>query len=113
VAAGTGPQGKLQHEKDEGAALELLKGRAVTDPKRPGGQVLTLKPKGAPKPQEKASTPPRHPRRPKRPAYTPPRACEPSLARFWMVMRSTGRRPQIRHLTLEATHEEARRIAEK
>jgi hypothetical protein len=28
-----------------------------------------------------------------------------------MVMRSTGHRPKVRHLTLEAAQEEARRIA--
>jgi hypothetical protein len=29
-----------------------------------------------------------------------------------MVMRSTGRRPKVRHLTLEAAQEEARQIAD-
>jgi hypothetical protein len=85
----------------------------VTGPKKLGRQVLTLKGKGAPKAQEKPAKPPapKPPPKPKGPAYTPPRACEPYLAAFWMVMRSTGRRPQVRHLTLAEAQDEARRIA--
>jgi hypothetical protein len=88
----------------------------VTDPKKPGRQVLTLKGKGgkdAPKPPDRpAKAPaPKPPPKPKGPAYTPPRALEPYIERFWMVMRSTGRRPQVRHLTLVEAQEEAQRIA--
>jgi hypothetical protein len=42
---------------------------------------------------------------------SPPRTQEPFLERFWMVMRSNGRRPKVRHLTLEEAREEAQRIA--
>jgi hypothetical protein len=85
----------------------------MTDkPKRP---VLTLKgrKKAAPAAPEKPQRPaaPKAPPKLKGPAYTPPKALEPFLERFWLVMRSSGRRPKFRHLTLEAAQEEAGRIA--
>jgi hypothetical protein len=93
----------------------------MTDPQKPAGPggkpLLTLKPKGGkqatPRPQEKPAKPSaqKPPPRPKGPAYTPPRTLEPFLERFWMVMRSTGRRPKVRHATLQEAQEEARRIA--
>jgi hypothetical protein len=33
------------------------------------------------------------------------------MAQFWMVMRDSGQRPRVRHPTLEAAQDEARRIA--
>ena len=45
---------------------------------------------------------------------TPPTPLRPKasyLRRFWLVMRSTGRRPKKRHTSLEEAQEEARRIA--
>jgi hypothetical protein len=89
----------------------------VSDPKKPGRQVLTLKGKGAKKPTpgapEKPAKPsaPKPPPKPKGPAYTPPKALEPYLASFYTVMRANGRRPKVRHLTLVEAQEEARRIA--
>jgi hypothetical protein len=81
----------------------------VTDPKKPGRQVLTLKGKGSSTPPEKPAKAPAP--KSKGPAYTAPKALEPYLASFYMVMRSSGRRPKVRHLTLADAQEEARRIA--
>jgi hypothetical protein len=95
----------------------------MTDDKKPQRPTLTLKGKGgkgaspASKPaagaQEKPAEPPevKAPPRVKGLAYTPPKAHEPHLPVFWMVMRSNGRRPQVRHLTLDQAVEEAQRIA--
>jgi hypothetical protein len=33
------------------------------------------------------------------------------MAAFWMVMRSNGSRPRVRHATLQEAQDEARRIA--
>jgi hypothetical protein len=89
----------------------------MNDPKKPGGRsTLTLKGKGgkqAPGAPEKAQQPrkPAAPPKPKGPAYTPQKAHEPPLERFWLVMRSNGRRPKMRHLTLQAAQEEAARVS--
>jgi hypothetical protein len=96
----------------------------VSDSKKPSGTggkpLLTLKPKGgknaapgAPGKPQKASAPksPPRPPKPKGPAYTPPRTHEPFLERFWMVMRSNGHRPKVRHLTLQEAQQEAQRVA--
>jgi hypothetical protein len=82
----------------------------VSGPRKP---IITLKGRGAPKPPEKSSKPKAPPKAPRvrGPAYTPPRACEPYLEHFWFVMRASGRRPKVRHLTLVEAKEEARRIA--
>jgi hypothetical protein len=84
---------------------------------KPGSRAtLTLSGKGgkrtpaAPGKPQKAPTP-NPPPRPKGPAYTPPKAHEPFMERFWLVMRSNGQRPKVRQPTLEAAQEEARRIA--
>jgi hypothetical protein len=95
----------------------------VSDSRKPTGggkPLLTLKGKGgkqaapgAPeKPQQpRKPAPPPKPARVPGPSYTPPKAHEPMLERFWLVMRSNGRRPKVRHLTLQAAQDEARRIA--
>jgi hypothetical protein len=92
----------------------------VSDSRQPTGggkPLLTLKPKGgkqvAPRAQEKPSKPPapNPPPRPKGPAYTPPKAHEPLLERFWLVMRSNGQRPKVRHLPLQQAQDEAQRVA--
>jgi hypothetical protein len=41
----------------------------------------------------------------------PPKVHEPLMERFWMVMRSNGNRPRVRHLTLQQAQDEARRLA--
>jgi hypothetical protein len=93
------------------------KGGAVSNkPKRP---VLSLKPKGGKQATPGAAEAPEKPQAPRQPprvpgpAYTPPHAHEPFLEHFWLVMRSNGRRPKVRHLTLEEAREEAQRIAAK
>jgi hypothetical protein len=96
----------------------------MTDPKKPtgpGGRPLIKLPPGTKVKVVKraegpaAATPkppaPKPPPKPKGPAYTPPRALEPFIERFWMVMRASGRRPKVRHLMLVEAQEEARRIA--
>jgi hypothetical protein len=71
----------------------------MIDQKKPGRRTLILKGKGskqaAPGAPEKpqAPTKPTPASRPKGPPYTPPKAHEPLLKRFWLVMRSNGRRP--------------------
>ena len=47
----------------------------------------------------------------KGPAYTPPRQPVPRMDRFWLVMRDSGRRPRVRHASLEEARQEAQRIA--
>lgn len=45
------------------------------------------------------------------PAASAPRPPQEFMAICWMVMRSTGRRPQVRHQTLDEAQVEAARIA--
>ena len=78
----------------------------MSQKKRP---TLTLKGKGSKPPPAAAGAPqkpakppkPQPAPKPKGPAYTPPRQPQERMERFWMVMRSSGRRPKVRHATLE------------
>jgi hypothetical protein len=85
----------------------------VNGPKRP---TLTLEGKGKPatakspqKPQAPNTPPPS--RKPRGPSYTPPRQPVARMDAFWLVMRESGRRPKVRHATLDEARTEAQRIA--
>lgn len=88
--------------KPQAPAVETSQKAALKEPPRP--QVPAVE-----KPQK--STPAELPKKPKGPAYTPPKAPEPYMERFWLVMRASGKRPKARHASLELAQQEAQRIA--
>jgi hypothetical protein len=92
----------------------------VSDSKKPGPTLhlkacLVKHTPAARKPTQEPQVPraPPKPPRVKGPAYTPPRRSAAFMARFWMVMRSAGRRPKVRLVTLDEARTEAQRIAER